>query len=311
MKRVFTCAALLALSVGLTSPAVGKTRADCEREYTPQRGQEGKDVIWVPTGDEVVTRMLELAKVTPADKVYDLGAGDGKIPIAAGKQFGATAVGVEYDAELVKHAQCLVEAEGVQDRVRVVQGDIFETDFSDATVVTLYLLPELNLRLRPTLLDMKPGTRVVSYSFTMRDWAADDYAETHEGVAYLWIVPAKVGGAWTFRPRNGDASFAVTFDQAFQNLAGFAGSATLTGKLSGQVIDFTFQHGDEQARFSGIVEGDRISGTVVRGGKSTEHDRDPRVKARSGVLRVAVPRVDSFGRRGAQARTRRPCQRVR
>ncbi len=156
------------MSVGLASLADGKTREDCEREYTPQRGQAGKDVIWVPTGDEVVARMLELAKVTSADKVYDLGAGDGKIPIAAGKQFGATAVGVEYDADLVKHAQCLVEAEGVQDRVTVVQGDIFETDFSDATVVTLYLLPELNLRLRPTLLDMKPGTRVVSYSFTMR-----------------------------------------------------------------------------------------------------------------------------------------------
>ena len=136
--------------------------------------------------------------------------------------------------------------------------------------MTLYLLPELNLRLRPTLLDMKPGTRVVSYSFTMRDWPADDYAET-DGVAYLWIVPAKVGGAWTFRRRNGDESFAVTFDQTFQNLAGLAGSAALTGKLSGQMIDFAFQDGDEQTRFTGIVEGDRISGTVVRGGESTEH----------------------------------------
>ena len=271
MKQgLFTCAAVLALSVALTSLVDGKTRADCEREYTPQRGQDGKDVIWVPTGDEVVTRMLELAKVTSADKVYDLGAGDGKIPIAAAKQFGATAVGVEYDADLVTHAQCLVEAEGVRDRVTVIQGDVFEADFSDATVVTLYLLPELNLRLRPTLLDMKPGTRVVSYSFTMRDWPADDYAET-DGVAYLWIVPAKVGGAWTFRPRNGDESFAVTFDQTFQNLAGRAGSAALTGKLSGQRIDFAFQDGDEQTRFTGIVEGDRISGTVVRGGESTEH----------------------------------------
>ena len=133
----------------LAAPVDGKTREDCEREYTPQRGQAGKDVIWVPTGDEVVTRMLELAKVTSTDHVYDLGAGDGKIPIAATKQFGATAVGVEYDADLVKYAQCVVEAEGVQGRVTVVQGDIFETDFSDATVVTLYLLPELNLRLRP------------------------------------------------------------------------------------------------------------------------------------------------------------------
>jgi hypothetical protein len=272
MKQgAFTCAAVLALSVGLASLADAKTREDCEREYTPQRAQEGKDVIWVPTGDEVVTRMLELANVTSADKVYDLGAGDGKIPIAANKQFGATAVGVEYDADLVKHAQCLVEAEGVQDGVTVIQGDIFETDFSDATVVTLYLLPELNLRLRPTLLEMKPGTRVVSYSFTMRDWAADEYAETEEGLAYLWIVPAKVAGEWTFKSRNGDESFNVAFDQTFQKLAGFAGSAMLTGKLSGQRIEFAFQNGDEQTRFTGIVEGDRISGTVVRGDQSTEH----------------------------------------
>jgi Methyltransferase domain len=272
MKQgAFTCAAVLALSVGLASLVDAKTREDCEREYTPQRAQEGKDVIWVPTGDEVVTRMLQLANVTSADKVYDLGAGDGKIPIAANKQFGATAVGVEYDADLVKHAQCLVEAEGVQDGVTVIQGDIFETDFSDATVVTLYLLPELNLRLRPTLLEMKPGTRVVSYSFTMRDWAADEYAETEEGLAYLWIVPAKVAGEWTFKSRNGDESFNVAFDQTFQKLAGFAGSAMLTGKLSGQRIEFAFQNGDEQTRFTGIVEGDRISGTVVRGDQSTEH----------------------------------------
>ena len=215
--------------------------------------------------------MLELAELTAADKLYDLGAGDAKIPLAAAKQFGATAVGVEYDAGLVKYAQCLVEAEGVQERVTVVQGDIFATDFGDATVVTLYLLPELNLRLRPTLLSMQPGTRVVSYSFTMRDWAADDYAETEEGVAYLWIVPAKVDGAWTFRPRNGDESLAIRFEQTFQNLAGSAGSATLTGKLSGQRIEFAFQDGGEQARFTGIVAGERISGTVVRGGKSTEH----------------------------------------
>ena len=159
--RLLASAAALAL-FGLTSLAHGKTRADCEKEYTPQRAQEGKDVIWAPTPDAVVLRMLELAKVTPADKLYDLGAGDGKIAIAAGKHFGATAVGVEYDLDLVKHAQCLAEAEGVQARVTFVQGDIFEADFGDATVVALYLTTTVNLRLRPTLLDMKPGTRVVT-----------------------------------------------------------------------------------------------------------------------------------------------------
>ena len=144
----------------------------------------------------MVARMLEMAKVTAADKVYDLGAGDGKIVIAAAKQFGATGVGIEYDADLVKHARCLAAAEGVDDRVTFIQGDIFETDFSDATVVTLYLLPELNLRLRPTLLAMKPGTRVVSYSFTIGDWEPDDHVDSFgDGSAYFWIVPANVGGA--------------------------------------------------------------------------------------------------------------------
>ena len=270
-QRLFARAATLALLVGLTSLADGKTRADCEKEYTPQRGQEGKDVVWAPTEDAMVVRMLEMANVTPADKVYDLGAGDGKIAIAAGTLFGATAVGVEYEPDLAKHAQCLVEAEGVQERVKVVQGDIFETDFSDATVVTLYLLPDLNLRLRPTLLDMEPGTRVVSYSFTMGDWDPDDHADTDEGSAYLWIVPANVDGAWTFQTGAAQESFDVTLDQTFQNLKGSAGGAAVTGMLSGTRIDFAFLQGGEQTRVTGTVDGDRISGAVTRDGTSTEY----------------------------------------
>jgi hypothetical protein len=270
-QGLFARAAALALLVGFTSLADGKTRADCEKEYKPQRGQQGKDVIWAPTADIVVVRMLEMAKVTRADKVYDLGAGDGKIAIAAGKRFGATAVGVEYDPDLAKHAQCLVEAEGVQERVKIVQGDIFETDFSEATVVTLYLLPALNLRLRPTLLDMAPGTRVVSYSFTMGDWIPDGQADTEEGSAYLWIVPADAGGVWTFRPVGGAEGFDVTLDQTFQNLNGSANGAAVTGSLSGEQVDFAFMQGDEQTRVIGTVDGNRISGTVTRGGESTEY----------------------------------------
>jgi SAM-dependent methyltransferase len=270
-QRLFAPAAALALLVGLASPAEGKTRADCEQEYTPQRGQEGKDVVWAPTEDAMVVRMLEMANVTPADKVYDLGAGDGKIAIAAAKLFGATAVGVEYDPDLARHAQCLVEAEGVEERVKVVQGDIFETDFRDATVVTLYLLPDLNLRLRPTLLDMKPGTRVVSYSFTMRDWEPDALADTDEGSAYLWIVPAKVDGAWTFRPRSDQESFDVALDQTFQKLKGSAGGAPVTGKLSGPRIEFAFMQGNQETRVTGIVDGNRISGSVARDGTSTDY----------------------------------------
>jgi SAM-dependent methyltransferase len=270
-RRTLARAATLALLIGFTSLADAKTRADCEAQYTPQRGQQGKDVIWVPTGDTMVASMLELAKVTPADKVYDLGAGDGKIAIAANKRFGATAIGVEYDADLAAHAQCLVEAEGVQEHVKVVQGDIFATDFSAATVVTLYLLPALNLRLRPILLDMKPGTRVVSYSFTMADWDPDDHVDNEDGSAYLWIVPADVQGTWTFHPASGDEGFDVMLDQTFQNLEGSAGGAAVTGKLSGEKIDFAFTQGGEPTRVTGTVDGDRFSGTVMRGGKSTEH----------------------------------------
>jgi SAM-dependent methyltransferase len=270
-QRLLARAAALALSVGLTSLAEGKTRADCEKEYTPQRGQEGKDVVWAPTEDAMVVRMLEMANVTPADKVYDLGAGDGKIAIAAGKLFGAMAIGVEYEPDLAKHAQCLVEAEGVQERVKVVQGDIFETDFSDATVVTLYLLPDLNLRLRPTLLDLEPGTRVVSYSFTMGDWDPDDHADTDEGSAYLWIVPANVDGAWTFQARSGQESFDVTLDQTFQSLKGSARGAPVTGKVSGPRIDFAFVQGDKQTQVTGTVDGNRISGKITRDGSSAEY----------------------------------------
>jgi hypothetical protein len=282
-QRLFARAAALALLIGLASLADGKTRADCEKEYTPQRGQSGKDVIWIPTEDALVIRMLEMAKVSPKDKVYDLGAGDGKIAIAAGKRFGATAVGIEYNPDFAKFAQCLVEVEGVQDRVKVIQGDIFESDFSDATVVTLYLLPDLNLRLRPTLLDMKPGTRVVSHSFMMGDWDPDEQAQTNEGSAYLWIVPAKVDGFWTFRQQGGTDSFEATLDQTFQFLKGSVGNAMLTsGKLVGPKIEFAFTQGGKETRVSGTVEGDRINATVTRDGKSTNYVGTRRAGSRAG-----------------------------
>jgi SAM-dependent methyltransferase len=191
-RRLLACVAVL---IGLGLPADGQTRVECERAYTPQRGQEGKDVIWQPIEDSMVGRMLELAKVTAADTVYDLGSGDGKIVIAAAKQFGAKGVGVEYDAGLVEHSRCLAAAEGVADRVTFVQGDLFETDFGDATVVTLYLTPQLNLRLMPRLRALKPGTRVVSYSFTIGDWEPDEQIDSFgDGSAYLWIVPTNGAG---------------------------------------------------------------------------------------------------------------------
>jgi SAM-dependent methyltransferase len=263
---------LLALAASLDASA--RTRAECEREYQPQTGQSGKDVIWVPTNDGLVNRMLRMAGVEKRDRVYDLGAGDGKIAIAAAKQFGATAVGVEYNPDMAKLAQCFAEADGVADRVRIVQGDIFETDFSEASVVTLYLLPTLNLRLRPTLLKMKPGTRVVSHSFLMDDWEPDERSQTEDGNAYLWIVPAEVDGAWMFSEKDGSNRFSLRLDQQFQNISGSAGGEQqkLTeAKLRGDQITLAFEEKGTPVKITGRVNGARIEAMVTRGRQSTTY----------------------------------------
>lgn len=263
----------LIMCAALQPSALAQTRDDCERDFKPQSGQPGKDVVWVPTNDALVVRMLEMAAVKPSDLVYDLGAGDGKIAIAAAKQFGARAVGVEYDPAMAKFAQCQAKASGVGDRARIVQGDIFETNFSDATVVTLYLLPELNLRLRPTILDMKPGTRVVSHSFLMDDWEPDERSMTDDGSAYLWIVPAKVDGAWTFT-RQGDRKdrLVVKLEQKFQEISGTVGGEPLTGaRLRGDELALSFSDGGANAQLTGRVAGDRIEARVQRGDTVTTY----------------------------------------
>lgn len=249
--------------------ANAQTRAECERTYKPETGQAGKDVIWVPTNDALVERMLRMAKTTSSDLVYDLGAGDGKIAIAAAKKFGARSVGVEYNPDMAKFAQCMVGVEGVGDKTRVIQGDIFQTDFSAATVVTLYLLPELNLKLRPTLLKMKPGTRVVSHSFLMDDWEPDERSTTDDGYAYLWIVPAQVDGTWTFSPQNGDGTkFVVDLDQTFQHVKGTVGAGAsskplTSAKLDGAQLEMSFVGDRGTSQLKGVVNGGRIEATVT------------------------------------------------
>jgi SAM-dependent methyltransferase len=265
-------------------PAAGKSREECERQFKPQTGQPGKDVIWVPTNDRLVTRMLQMAQVTPADQVYDLGAGDGKIAIAAAKEFRAKAVGVEFDKDMAQLAQCYVQAEGLDGRVRIVQGDIFETDFSSATVVTLYLLPELNLRLRPTILKMKPGTRVVSHSFMMDDWEPDERSSTEDGNAYMWIVPANVDGTWSFKQDGADRQFVVQLDQKFQQLSGRVGNdkQPLTdSRVRGQQIELAFVENGAPTKVTGRVDGDRIDAKVTRG-KNTSRYIGTRSSAGSG-----------------------------
>lgn len=257
---------LILVLASMAPAAYGQTRADCERAYTPQRAQEGKDVIWEPIEDSMVGRMLEMASVTAADKVYDLGSGDGRIVIAAAKQFGATGVGIEYDAGLVKHSRCLAAAEGVADKVTFIEADIFESDFSDATVVALYLTPNVLERLLPSLLALKPGTRIASYSFRLPEWEPEQQVDSFgDGSVFLWTVPANAAGTWTFRKANSAEAFEVELEQRFQTLGGRAGNAPVVGTVQGPQLNFGFMQGTEKVRIEAVFDGDRIEATVVRG----------------------------------------------
>ena len=238
-------------------------------QFQPQVGQAGKDVIWVPTPDDVVDRMLTMAQVTPQDFVMDLGAGDGKIAIAAAKKFGARAVGIEYNPDMVKHANANATAAGVagntQGKAVIRHGDIFQTDFRDATVITLYLLPALNMKLRPQLLAMRPGTRVVSHSFTMEDWEADEISTVDGRRAYFWVVPANVMGSWTLES-NGQKTD-LTLEQTFQKINGSVTLGAVNGglrdpRLRGASISFAFVDGSGARRdYTGRVNGTRMEGS--------------------------------------------------
>jgi len=225
MKMLKVWLAVLGLAFSLNAfaqyPAAGG-----DDKYQPRLGQEGKDVIWMPTGGELVTLMLKTAKVTPNDLVYDLGAGDGKIAIAAAKEFGARSIGIEFNPDMAAFAQRNAVRAGVGDRVKIINGDIFKEDFSKATVVTLYLLPDLNLKLRPILLKMKPGTRVVSHAFTMGDWEADQEIEAGQR-GYFWIVPANVAGDWVIDGIETQNKVVLNLVQRYQRIGG---SLTVGGK---------------------------------------------------------------------------------
>jgi len=237
-----------------------------QKGFEPQVGQAGKDVIWVPTPDDVVDRMLRMAQVTANDLVYDLGAGDGKIVIAAAKKFGARAVGIEYNPDMAKYAQAQVEKAGVAGRAKIVQGDIFATDFTQATVVTMYLLPALNLKLRPQILAMRPGTRIVSHSFTMDDWEPDEASTMDGRRAYFWVVPANVQGRWTLEA--GGERLDLAFEQKFQKIEGTValGPTLQAGlrepRLRGFHISFAFVDNNAVRRdYTGRVTGNRMEGS--------------------------------------------------
>ena len=229
-----------------------------QTDYQPRPFQEGKDVVWLPTPQPVVEKMLEIAKVTPKDFVIDLGSGDGRTVITAAKKFGAGAMGIEYNPDMVELSNRAAAKEGIAGKVKFMKADLFETDFSRASVITMYLLPALNVKLRPKILDLKPGTRIVSHAFDMGEWQADRIESDEGRSVYLWIVPAKVAGTW--RSPQGE----LVLTQQFQKIEGTlkAGERKLTiskGQLRGDQISIS-AGGTE---YTGRVNGSTIEGTMT------------------------------------------------
>lgn len=268
MKR-FHLIRCLAVAFCFLLPAAGECAQNPGEDYTPQIGQKGKDVIWLPTLQELTDTMLDMAKVTAADYVIDLGSGDGRLVIAAAKR-GATALGIEYEPRLVEFSRRAAAKEGVSAKAAFEEGDIFKSDFSKATVLTLFLENELNLALRPKILDMKPGTRVVSNTFNMADWEPDQTVRTElihpvsrkagHFLLYLWIVPAKVDGIWKLD--SGQIRFAQKFQKVTGTLTIEGKDTDFAGRLNGTELTFTAGG----AEYTGTVNGDTISGTRTGGG---------------------------------------------
>jgi SAM-dependent methyltransferase len=242
MKKIKYWLVALCCSVSFSALA-DKPGTKVDSSYKPSPGQAGKDVIWLPTGTELVSLMLKTANVGPQELVYDLGAGDGKIAIAAAKEFGAKAVGIEYNKDMAAYAQRNANQSGVGHLVKIINGDIFVEDFSKATVVTLYLLPDLNIKLRPTILKMKPGTRVVSHAFTMGDWEADKEIGT-DANAYYWVVPANVAGEWSLdgvELKNTTLTLAQRYQRIGGNIKiGDKSQPILNSHLEGKYLRFSY-----------------------------------------------------------------------
>jgi len=258
--------ALLILGLSLVAASVFVQTQTATQTFTPEVGQPGKDVVWVPTPQTMVDKMLDMAKVTAQDFVIDLGSGDGRTVITAAKR-GARAQGIEYNPDMVALSQRNAAAEGMSARATFAKADLFESDFSQASVITMFLLPEINLRLRPKILDLKPGTRIVSNTFTMDDWSPDETATVSTDcstwcTALFWIVPAKVEGAWQL-PQG-----TLNLRQRFQMISGTlsggsntAATAITAATLRGDQISFTAGG----VQYTGRVNGNVMQGTTGTG----------------------------------------------
>ena len=269
--RTYLFSVILLLCLSFMTANIQAQENQSGNSFVPQVGQQGKDVVWVPTPQELVNKMMEVAKVTPADFVIDLGSGDGRTVITAAK-IGAMAKGIEYNPDMVALSKENAKKEGVGDKVEFIQADLYETDLSKATVITMFLLPEINLKLRPRLLDLKPGTRIVSNTFTMGEWEADQEVTTEENwnswnTAYLWIIPAKVAGSW----KLGNGVLELT--QEFQFVRGTLNSGgksliVTDGRLNGNSITFTVNN----EKYSGTVNEKLMKGTMTNSSTGSMSD---------------------------------------
>jgi hypothetical protein len=254
-RFLFVLSLFLVSATALAQPA---------KQYEPQVGQEGKDVVWVPTPQALVDKMLDMAKLTPTDYLIDLGSGDGRTVITAAKR-GAKALGIEYNPDMVELAKRNAAKEGVSDRATFTKADLFESDFSQAQVITMFLLSSINMKLRPKILDLKPGTRIVSNTFDMGEWKPDETgrADNCNGycTAYLWIVPAKVDGTWKLP--NGELNLKQTFQLISGTLKSGNVVTPINGKLNGEQITFTAG----EAQYMGQISGNSIEGSLKSGGK--------------------------------------------
>ena len=267
LSRVRRSALVLCLLVAAV-PVLAQTPQEVKQQpFQPQVGQHGKDVVWVPTPQALVEKMLDMAQVTPQDFLIDLGSGDGRTVITAAKR-GARAMGIEYNPDMVELSKQNAAKAGVSDRAEFMKADLFDTDLSKATVITLFLLPDINLKLRPKILELKPGTRVVSNTFTMDDWAPDETARVEDDctswcTALFWIVPAKAAGVWAWT--GGELTLTQTFQMVSGTLKNGGGPTEIAdGRLRGDRISFTAG----ATTYTGNVNGTTIEGTATTGSSS-------------------------------------------
>ena len=258
-KILYLASLLLLVLLSGTQAAAQPASTDA-----PQLGQVSRDSVWVPTPERLIRRMLQMADTTSRDLVIDLGAGDGRIPIYAARHFGAQAIGVELEANLVRLARQSAAAQGVSHLATFIQQDLFEADLSRATVVALYISPGVMTRLKPRLLRLRPGTRVVSHYFTLEDWAPDETIQLEGRTAHLWVVPAAVAGTWNVE-MLGDA-FHLRIAQQYQSLSTSGERAgkpvpVIGAALRGTEIGFSaFDRDGSSRQFRGTVEGGRMVG---------------------------------------------------